>query len=173
MQIQNITAGRSDLLPSGRRTDPADAADALAAADAASAGASGPSPSSVVSLRAIMTNYDVGEISPQQFSEMLQKLHESGAIGDGDLRELAVLRMEMDEARIEPDQQVNLLDKCIDKLKQLEEKLKSLEKDPQKNAAEISQVKQALAGAQRRYDWLQKLALVHASPDAVGMDAVA
>src|SRR4051812_8417533 len=67
-------------------------------------------PAQAATYRQILANYDVTDITPQQFSQLIRELHSSGAINDDELHELAGIRFELDRAEISPDEPVNLID---------------------------------------------------------------
>jgi hypothetical protein len=161
MQINNVLAGYSDPTGVAKRgeTVAAAARGTLKSAETtATAGAS-----NRAALTQILAQYDVKDISPTEFSEMAQKLRQTGAISDSDFQELAGVRGDMEAAGVEPDQRIDLSDFYAQKVKQAQNKLD----DP--NAASNQQ----LAPLLRRYDWVQKFALMHSNPQAAGIDAVA
>lgn len=99
----------------------------------------------------ILKSYDVTQITPRQFSEMLQKLRESGVISEEEYLDLAQIRRDLTQAGIEADEPVDLLDfyqKLIRKL-QLMQSLASTES--------IDEIQQALERAEKHLAWLEKV----------------
>jgi hypothetical protein len=170
MQINSVLAGRADTMASGKRSDPIQAAGATAL-DATGQRAT----SSVQAASAtaqIMADYDLNDVSPQKFSEMLQRLHDAGALGDQEFRELAQVRLDMDQAGLEADNPTDVLKFCAQKSLQLQGQLAVLGASggtPAQRAA----LQQSVSAQAKRIDWLQKLDLVHDAPDTVALDLTA
>ena len=162
MLINNVTTGHSDPATVARRGEAAEAAGrrALQSTDASAPALSG----SRVALGQILAKYDVKNITPTEFSEMVQKLRQAGAISDGEIQELAAIRSDLEAAGVEPDERIDLTDFYQRKLKQAQNKLD----DPSEASRQ-----QRLSPLLRRYDWVQKFAVMHANPQAVGIDTVA
>ena len=120
-------------------------------------------------MGAILAQYDVSDITPKQFSEMVQKLRDTGCMDEADLRELTQIRSDLDGSGIEANEKVNLLTHYQQRLHTLQSQSQTLDS----GSAETATVKQSMAGVQRRLDWLQKLATMHETSDAMGLDAVA
>jgi len=171
VQINNsVLGGLQDLSGSTKRHEsglPAASAATHALAKAARADSSGRSSN----LADIISQYDLSQITPQGFSEMVQKLHQAGAIGEGELRDLAALRAELDRAGVKPNEKVNLNELCQRRVASLEKRLQAAEVAGDNTERQQSQ--QSLSEARRRLDWVQKLSLVHASPESVGFDMAA
>jgi uncharacterized Zn finger protein len=113
----------------------------------------------------ILGQYDVSDITPKEFSEMVQKLRNTGCMEEADLRELTQIRSDLDTSGIAADEKVNLLTYYRQRLHTLQSQ--------GSGATESDTAKQSMAGVQRRLDWVQKLATMHEASDAVGLDAVA
>jgi len=99
----------------------------------------------------ILKSYDVTHITPRQFSEMLQKLRESGVISEEEYLDLTQIRRDLTEAGIEADEPVDLLDfyqKLMRKL-QLMLSLASTES--------IDGIQQTLQRAEKHLEWLEKV----------------
>lgn len=99
----------------------------------------------------ILKGYDVTHITPRQFSEMLQKLRESGVISEEEYLDLTQIRRDLTEAGIEADEPVDLLEfyqKFIRKL-QLMQSLASTESS--------DDIQSALQRAERHLTWLEKI----------------
>jgi hypothetical protein len=161
MQIKNILARLSDPTRFGQHRDSADAA-GRKAVDASTTGV-GSSASSSSRLREILAGYDVTNISPKAFSELLQKLQQSGLVSDKDLQELSQIRSDLDREGVSPDQRVNLLDMYAKKVQAAE----------QGGTVQPTGTDNTAASLRRRLDWLQKFAAAHASPEAATINALA
>jgi len=99
----------------------------------------------------ILKDYDVTHITPRQFSEMLQRLRESGVIGEQEYMDLTQVRRDLMEAGIENDEPVDLLDfyqKVIRKL-QLMQSLGSAES--------TEDIEMAMQRAEKNLAWLEKV----------------
>jgi len=160
MLIPNVLARLADPTGFGQHREAADAvvskaADALAPAVG--------SPSSSSRLREILTDYDVTDITPKAFSEMLQKLQESGLIPDKDLQELSQIRADMDREGVADDERVNLVEMYAKRIRNADE-------DAQ---AEAAGSEASVASLRRRLDWLEKFAAIHASPEPATINALA
>ena len=157
MQVQNILSGYTD--PATRR--PTDLLDSIAIrtvgdtddAERARRLASG------VAARNVLETYDVTKITPRQFTEMIQRLFDARAISQQEFDQLAAIRLELDVAGIDPDQSVDLLQFYRDKIE-----------ETQRQGGRDAAVPDAL---RHRLDWIEKFALVQASPEAFGLDALA
>jgi len=161
MQIKNVLARLSDPTRFGQHRDGAEAVDRKAV-DASATGV-GPSSSSSSGIREILAGYDVTNISPKAFSELLQKLRQSGLISDNDFQELSQIRSDLDREGVAPDQAVNLLDMYAKKVQAAEQADKFEETGAEATAASL----------RRRLDWLQKFAAAHEWPEAATINALA
>jgi transaldolase len=159
--IKNILARLSDPIRFDQHRDGADAV-APKAADASATGAASSSPSSS-RLREILAGYDVSNISPKAFSELLQKLQQSGLISDKDLQELSQIRTDLDREGVAPDQRVNLLEKYAKRVQAAE----------QADTLQAAGTDASTASLRRCLDWLAKFAAAHASPEAAAFNALA
>ena len=166
MQIKNVLSRLSDPTRFGQNRD---ALESLArkAVDPSGKGTAAAS-TSASRLREILAGYDVTNITPKTFSEMLQKLQQSGLLPDKDLQELSQIRTDLEHDGIGADQHVNLLDIYAKKLKAAEQDASGSE---DKLAAADAQG--STASLRRRLDWLEKFAAIHASPEASTINALA
>ena len=124
--------------------------------------ASGPTPT----LREILARYDVTDISPRGFSEMIQKLHQAGALTDEQFQELSLVRLDLDLDDVAPDENLNLIDYYADKLSELQHGLE----DAGNRLGSPAGDPPPPAAVQRRLAWLQKLTAIQSAPDALGLD---
>jgi len=110
----------------------------------------------------ILRQYDITNISPDSYSQLIQRLYKSGAISEKDYQELAAVRSELDKAGMDPGESINLLEFCSDKLSKAQRNLGDGTDQPANQ--------QGLSTDARRLDWMQKFAMIQANPDAVGLD---
>ncbi len=147
------------------------AADPPAAAPAAPS--AGPAAAAAVkstdAMREILAQYDVADISPRAFSEMLQKLRQAGLLAEKDFQELSLIRLDLDREGTGPDERVNLLDLCRRQLERLRDDLGDL----RKRTAAVPGDASLEAPLRRRLEWLQKFAAIHGNPAAAGVNALA
>jgi len=163
MQISNVSAGYSDPATISRRGDAGDVdkkhvPHAVERSDAATA-----EPSALLSE--VLSRYDVTDITPMDFSSMVQNLFEIGAITTDELQQLAVVGHDLDVAGIDPDESVNLVEFYRDKIEKIQREREGAEGPPLPH--------QRLAPLQGRLDWIEKFALIQSAPDAIGLDTLA
>jgi hypothetical protein len=161
MQIANVLSRATDLLKPGRK---AEAESGKTKATESSSAATGNS----AAMREILAEYDVANISPRSFSEMLQKLNQTGALPDKDYQELSLVRLDLDREGIDPDERVNLVDLYAKKTEQFQRELR----DFQEKTGSLAPTEAMGAAVQKRFDWLSKFAAIHANP-AAGVNAMA
>ncbi len=162
MQISSVTAGYSDLPALSKQEE------AIERSGAKPSDAGRPkmpaTPGRSAALGETLARYDVTDISPTEFSEMIQKLYESGAISEQEMQQLAAVRLDLDAAGVEPDESIDLLEfytERIDKLNRLTDDSEALPKHAEQFSATLN-----------RLDWIEKFALVQSAPGAAGLDAV-
>lgn len=155
VQISQLLAGYADQASAGKRSDRAESGDSRAVDQLQQ-----PTPSSGLTavLRKIAARYNVTEITPREFSDMLDALHQAGALADEQLQQLARIRVDLDLENIDPDEEVDLVDFYSDKL----ERLSRTEEGGQ--SAEVAQAEQLMG-------WMEKFAVIQASADSLGLDA--
>lgn len=116
----------------------------------------------------ILARYDLTDITPREFSLLLDELHQSGLLTDEQFRELSEIRKDLASADVLPQEKIDLLD-FYRRLLEKAERLAS--GDAQGETA------RQVADWRRRLDWLEKLAaaqreIAAASPDSEGVLAV-
>jgi hypothetical protein len=121
-------------------------------------------------IREIAARYDLTRISPQEFSEMLGKLHEAGALTDQQFQELSQIRVDLDQEHVDPDKTLNLLEFYLAKLRKLQGPLEGLTSSGEAGSPGASP---EVAAAERRLQWLEKFAAIQAAPERFGLDAQA
>jgi hypothetical protein len=77
-------------------------------ASAVSSVVDGAATSGKTTVRAIMGQYDLANISPRELAELVQRLQAAGGLAVDDVRDLAVVRMELERSGIEPDESIDL-----------------------------------------------------------------
>ena len=166
MQIKSILTRLSPLAKSAGR---AEAPEASSRQTLEAAGL-GPhrSTACLTRLHEILARYDVSDISPQAFSEMLEKLRQAGVLPPSDLQELGQIRLDLQREGIRPDERINLVQWYSQRLKALEDQSEELE---QKLGASGFQALEA--SLRCRLDWLEKFLAIHRSPDAAMVNTLA
>jgi hypothetical protein len=162
MQINSLSS-RSVGLPTLPRGN--DAAGAVGSGQAETTAESNASTSSPA-FRQILSQYDVSSITPRQFSEMLQKLHQSGTISDQQYQNLSQIRTDLDSSGVQPDDEVDLVKYYSQKLNQTPNSAAA--SAPTGSAGQP----QTLNTTQARLDWLRKVSTIQNDP-ASGIDSQA
>jgi hypothetical protein len=126
-----------------------------------------PSAASRAAMNDILKRYDVTSITPEDFSKMINQLHDAAALSDQDFQELSAIRTELEGQGVTSDQTVNLVQLYGDQLRKIQQQLGD------KLGALDAASQQKLAPALRKLDWLQKFALLHANPEAAAIDMAA
>jgi hypothetical protein len=160
VQISQLLAGYPDQASAGKLDDPVKSGvsrsvDQLQPPPTLSSGLT-------AVLREIAGRYNVTEITPREFSDMLDALHQAGALADDQLQQLARIRIDLDLENIDPDEEVDLVDFYADKLEELartEDGGLSGGRSP-----DVAQTEQLLG-------WMEKFAVIQSSADVLGLDA--
>lgn len=160
MQIGSVTSGYSDPT----RSKAAEAIETLESLGGkgtkpgSAGGGSGASLASIAAARDVLERYDVTDITPADFSEMVQELFQAGVINDRDLGQLSAIRLELDAEGFDPDDSVDLLEFYQDRVE-----------DITRQTAGTANAPEAI---RQRLDWIQKFALVQQSPGTLGLNEV-
>jgi hypothetical protein len=157
MQITGLSAGYTDSGTVGRRSE-------LLAASAGNGSeqatqAAGGSNVTMGLLMGVVSQYDLNDITPRDFSQMLRELRDAGAITEAEYGDLAQIRLDMDAENLDPDDSIDLLDfyrKTVDRAREDDASNESL----------------VFVAMRRRLEWLQKVAILQESPEAAGMNAL-
>lgn len=167
MQITSLLPGYPDPAALAKRNEPAEATGARPPETPTPQTA--PATGAAAVFREIVARYDVTDISPRQFSEMVHQLHQAGALTDQQFQELSLIRLEVDLDGVDPDESLDLLDFYADKLRDLQWALEDLQDhaDPISTAASSQ-----LTSMEDRFAWIQKFALIQSAPEAIGLDAI-
>ncbi|MGA2065349.1 MAG: hypothetical protein ABSG86_10280 [Thermoguttaceae bacterium] len=161
MNISSVLAGHPDVSALAKRGEPAGGG---AATPAAAAAPATPTASSTAAMREILAQYDVTDISPSELSTMVQKLQQSGAISPQDAKELAAVRMDLEQAGVHPDESVNLVDFYRQRVQQAQQAAGN-----HPSAAQ----QQQLQTERQRLQWAEKFAAGHANPEDIGLSTTA
>jgi len=117
----------------------------------------------------ILSRYDVTNITPREFSDLVQELHDSGEINDDEFRQLSRMRLELEQAGVGADDPIDLIDFFEDKLRDQTDDL-GAPQDPTAPPPETAGKDPAItAETHRQLEWVRKFALVHAA-GADGVD---
>ena len=109
MQISSILRGHSDPAALEKREQ---ANRPLTQPSILSAQTSGPTAvEASSSLAKIVSRYDVTDISPREFSQMVQKLYEAQLISLDELQQLAAIRHDLDVDELDVDLEEAVADK--------------------------------------------------------------
>ena len=113
-----------------------------------------PSSGITEAAREIVGRYDVTDITPRQFTQMVQDLHQAGVISESQLEELSQIRLDLDTEGLDPDESLDLVAFYADKLDQ-----QSAQSPPDAIGSRLA--------------WAGKLALMQSGPQSLGLDALA
>ncbi len=163
MQISNVLPGYSDPAALGKRGEATESVGGRIAA--AVDNALSPANKPQAELADILSKYDVTDISPMEFTEMIQKLFEAGAISETELQQLAAVRHDLETEGVDPDESIDLLEFYVEKIEKLQRRRDDSDGLPGSH--------QQLGPMLRRLDWIEKFALIQSAPDAIGLDALA
>lgn len=145
--------------------------DPTAALDAATPAVAPPAVASDT-FRDILSHFDVTHITPREFSELVQKLHSAGAIDEAQLRELSLIRGDLDAARLEADEPVDLVEFYAQRLEEQAGELARLSERAKKNPQVSADVETALTSTRTRLDWMQRFARANSGIDVPGLDVL-
>ena len=158
MQVPSILSGASDVAARAKQTQ------SNAAGAAATTAASAALPSTSSAMRDIVSRYDMTDITPNDFSSMIQQLYAKGAVSAKDMQDLSSIRTDLEAAGVGADQSVNLQEFYEQQLGKA--KTAAAQSPDPAAAANV----QAIAA---RMTWVQKFAAVRQEDTSAGMNAVA
>ena len=163
MNISSVLAGHPDVSALAKRGEPAGGG---AATPAAAAAPATPTASSTAAMREILAQYDVTDISPDDFSKMIQSLYDKGAISKKDLQDLSAVRQDLDKAGVDPDDSIDLLDFY-------RKQVAKAQRNGSDKSSSSSSAQQQIAPMLQRLGWLEKFSLGHNQPETIGLDTTA
>jgi len=161
MQINSVAAGYHDPAALGSRTEAAEASKPQP--DDTSPAAAAASPAGL-ELGEILAQYDIHDITPADFSEMLQQLYQASILSEEEYQQLSTVRVDLDQAGIDADESIDLVEFYADKLKELARDMEFSDNP--------ALARQQLPPARKRLDWMQKFSLLQSAPEGIGVDAV-
>jgi hypothetical protein len=118
----------------------------------------------------ILSEYDMESITPKQFGELIQRLHQAGAINDGELRQLAKIRTELEQSAVAADEPINLVRFLQRSEAAAQSRYDLLQQQGNGDAETTDAAKNAWEESRDRLQWVRKFALVHEAGSA-GIDA--
>jgi len=169
MQIGSIGNGYQGALALAPTMPPERSGAGAAVGLAQNAGSGGSSES----FHEILAHYDVTQITLRDFSELIQKLHESGSISDAEAKDLAQMRVELDQSNAEPDEPIDLVNFFEQKLKSLEEQWSDQQEKGADATGALPNREALLAPARRQLDWIQKFATLQSDKSTEPLDLLA
>jgi len=162
MNVPNVLSGLTDLTSLAKHGDTTDIKAAVGKARAVDPSVP---PTPTAAMREVLSHYDMTDITPNDFSKLIQQLSEKGTISQKDVQELSSIRVDLENAGISPDESVNLLDFYEQRIAKVQD---AAAHSPDATAAQPNI--DALVG---RLNWLQKFAAVRQQGGSNGVNAVA
>ena len=157
--VPNALTGLASQLKHGAISD------IKAAAGKVTAAAQSSLPTATAAMRGILSKYDITDITPSDFSNLIQQLSAKGTISPKDAQELSSINVDLANAGISPDQSVNLLDFYE---QQIANAQAGAAQSPAAGAAQANLTQ--LVG---RMKWLAKFAAASQQDGQSGVNAVA
>jgi hypothetical protein len=111
----------------------------------------------------------VHQISPREFSELVQKLFEAGEISQADVQELSLLRLELDKRHTDADQPIDLVRFIQDQLREQESEIN---RQNRRHPEQPIDRDAALRLTRRQLEWVEKFAAVQAGRGSEAIDQV-
>lgn len=160
MKVNNLISQLSTAASLTKRNTPTAALSAASQTITASPLSTGNSPAA----QQILASYDVSNITPNQFSQMIQKLFDAGAISQKDLQDLSGVRADLELAGVGADETVNLPQFYAKKIQAVQD---------QAADANSAASQQQLSPLLRRLDWMEKFQAAKAEPNGGSLSAIA
>jgi hypothetical protein len=165
MEIRGLSNPVATLLGQRKSVDPTQDIAAITAGATSDTTATASANST---LGDILSEYDLHKITPQKFSELIDRLKQADVLTSREHLQLGQLRQSLESAGIKSDQPIDLLDflkKKIADLRQNGEAAKNSD-DP----TELSAIEASLKLAQDQNDWLSKLDAARRDRPLAGLD---
>jgi hypothetical protein len=118
----------------------------------------------------ILADYDMQSITPKQFGELIERLHDTGAIDDADLRQLSRIRTDLDQSGVRPDEPIDLIGYLERREAAAQSRVDLLGQEGSSDEATIDAAKVALEESRAQLQWVRKFAVVH-DAGSTGIDA--
>ncbi|MEZ6068902.1 MAG: hypothetical protein R3C10_01255 [Pirellulales bacterium] len=112
----------------------------------------------------IVAEYDLHNITPRELSQLVQRLHDSGAISDADRANFSLLRRDLEAANVDPDESIDLFTFLEDRLDELRGQAEDNESSG--TGSEAQELARQTASTLAQYDWLVKLDTIRQLGDA-------
>ena len=106
MIMSNALSGLANITSLVKRNGTTDSA---AVAGKAATAAQALLPTQTAAMREVVSHYDMTDITPNDFSKLIQQLSAKGAISQKDTQELSSIRVDLENAGVNSDESVNLL----------------------------------------------------------------
>lgn len=115
----------------------------------------------------ILKRYDVRQITPREFSDMLRELRDSGHLTDADFQELGRIRLEIDKNGHSPDETLDLLEMFRQRLSAQQ----TIASRAEESGREVGADPESVRKLRDHVSWLEKLAALHQrEPELVELD---
>ncbi len=119
-------------------------------------------------FREILSDYDVTEMTPNEFSEMVSKMYDEGIISEEQYQQLSQIRVELEKAGVDSSESINLLEFYLNKLgsDSGNERFTPFFSSGPTDSNKMSDTEKTCL------QWIQKLAVAGESNEIVGMDTL-
>lgn len=124
---------------------------------------------SVSPLGSILVDYDLHQITPKQFTELLDRLQQADVLTPREHQQLGQLRLELDSAGVKSDEPIDLLSFLGRKLEQLKKSLEQAQHS--EDDAQVTALEATLKLTQDQSQWLAKLDAARRERPPAGLDA--
>ncbi len=166
MNVPNVLSGVTDLTSQVKNA--ATSAITPSAVGKAAAAAQSMAPTATAAMRGILSQYDMTDITPNDFSKLIQQMSQKGAISPKDVQELSSIRFDLENSGVNSDESVNLLEFYQ---KQIAKAQAAAAQSPNPVAAKAN-----IDVLSAKLNWLQKFAAVSppgTQTSSSGVNAVA
>lgn len=172
MQIGKMNFGQLATPIFGSRSDQTGAQSGDVPLAAPTDSTTGSSATSTSDYRQILSKYNVSDITPREFSQLIHDLSASGAINDSELQELTSIRFDLDKSGYDADEKVDLVNLFGARLKQLQESSKDAGTGVETSDQTPERRQANLDASQKQLEWLQKFATLHAESSSESLNTL-
>lgn len=120
--------------------------------------------SSTAALRNIAQDYDFTQITPDEFSEFLQRVEQAGVLNDQELSQLSQIRLFLEQQGDE-DQPTNLVELLLERAQELQQEIAA--------PGEEGELQSAQNTALNQVQWINKLQTLSTTPGLESVDSLA
>ncbi|HEX3657878.1 MAG TPA: hypothetical protein VHY91_16855 [Pirellulales bacterium] len=159
MAVSSISSSLASIITP---SSPADTSTAAPATQSALDGGSAAGGSSAA-FRQVVSQFDMHDISPREFSSLVQQLSSAGAISASDQQELNQMRVQMDLSGAPPDEPLDLV-------KFFQKQAQGVSDVAANNSS--SETSDYTNTSQRQLEWAQKFATIQSSSSQEGVNTV-